>query len=160
MPRYPTRRWFLPVAIAALASGGCTQVRGHQGYVLDADLVDSIQPGVDNRASVEKVLGRPSFSGQFGQGDWYYVARDTKQFAFRTPRPSQQVTLKVSFDPAGNVTAVKRTGLEQVASISPYGKETPTLGRERSFFSELFGNIGAVGAAGGAPGGGGGSDVP
>ena len=38
--------------------------------------------------------------------------------------------------------------------ISPDGDETPTLGRERTFLQDLFGNIGQVGAAGaGAPGG-------
>ena len=49
--------------------------------------------------------------------------------------------------------------MDQVASIDPYGKTTPTLGRKKSFFSELFGNIGAVGAGGGG-GPGGGSDEP
>ena len=61
------------------------------------------------------------------------------------------------FDPAGNVVAVDRMGLEQVARISPMGDKTPTLGRNRSLFNEIFGNIGAVGAGGmGGNGGGGG----
>ena len=38
--------------------------------------------------------------------------------------------------------------------LSPDSTETPTLGRERGFFEDLFGNIGAVGAAGPAPQGG------
>ena len=41
-----------------------------------------------------------------------------------------------------------RRGMEQVASISPSGDKTPTLGRDTSFLEELFGNIGAVGATG------------
>ena len=43
---------------------------------------------------------------------------------------------------------VDRTGLEQVSKISPNGDSTPTLGRHRSFFEDIFGNIGAVGAPG------------
>lgn len=164
MPRLPALLMLVPAALAPAATGGCSQVRAHQGYVADIDLVNSIQPGVDTRASVERTLGRPSFVGQFTNTDWYYIARDTRQFAFRTPRPSEQVTLKVSFDAAGTVSAITRSGLEQIASISPSGEETPTLGRQRSFFSELFGNIGSVGAPGSAPGGGGGGggggDVP
>ena len=44
------------------------------------------------------------------------------------------------------------------ADADPAGAETPTLGRERSFFEDLFGNIGQVGAGGmgqsaGGPGG-------
>ena len=61
--------------------------------------------------------------------------------------------LAVKFDAAGNVVATDRTGLEKVAFFSPDGDETPTLGRERTFFEDLFGNIGVVGA----PGSGGGA---
>ena len=66
--------------------------------------------------------------------------------------------MQISFDQNGTVTAIRRGGLDQIASISPYGKKTPTLGRERGFFQDLFGNIGTVGAAG-AGGGGSGSNT-
>ncbi len=146
----------LPLAAAALALagalGGCTRVATHQGYVADAALVAAIQPGIDNRDSVVGTLGRPTFAGQFDPNAWYYVSRDTKQFAFADPKPVQQTVLEVRFDPNGNVASVQRSGIEKVASIAPWGEKTPTLGRNRSFFAELFGNIGAVGGASrGAP---------
>lgn len=143
------------VALALLATGGCTRIRAHQGYIADPTLITGIQPGVDNRESVEATLGRPSFVGQFDQADWYYVARDTEQFAFYQPKASAQSVLKVRFTPAGTVASVQTTGLEQIVDVSPMGDKTPTLGRERGFFEELFGNIGAVGTGAG-PGGGGG----
>lgn len=146
----------LAAAPAALAATACAPVRSHQGYIIDADLVNSVRPGVDNRQSVLQTLGRPSFTGQFGDTDWYYVARDNANLAFRNPRPNAQVTLRISFDEAGAVTAIRRGGIEQVASVDPSGKETPTLGKKRGFFEELFGNIGAVGAPGAGPAGGGG----
>jgi hypothetical protein len=31
-----------------------------------------------------------------------------------------------------------------IASVDPSGDKTPTLGRQRSFFDELFGNIGTI----------------
>jgi hypothetical protein len=55
----------------------------------------------------------------------------------------------VSFDAAGNVEKVERRGMEQVARINPEEETTPTLGRDTSFFEEIFGNIGAVGAGSG-----------
>ena len=154
------------LAVVTLASAGCTQLRSHQGYVVDTDLVNSVQPGVDNRQSVLQTLGKPTLAGQFDQGDWYYLARDSRNLAFRNPRPNAQITLQISFDQQGTVTAIRRGGLDQVAAVKPYGKTTPTLGRERGFFQDLFGNIGTVGAAGaggGAAGGntgGGGRDRP
>lgn len=140
------------LALAGMLAAGCAPLRSHQGYIVDADLVNAIQPGVDNRQSVLATLGTPSFAAQFNQGDWYYIARDSRNYAFNAPRPRDQLTLQISFDQAGNVSAIRKSGVEQVVDVSPYGKTTPTLGRERGFFQDLFGNIGAVGAAG-APGG-------
>jgi len=133
---------------SAFAASGCTRVRGHQGYIGDSTLVASVQPGIDNRGSVERTLGRPTFGGQFDANDWYYVSRETRQLAFAQPRATSQVVLHVRFDAKGNVAAVEKTGIEKIVSIDPVGDKTPTLGRNRSFFQELFGNIGTVGAAG------------
>jgi outer membrane protein assembly factor BamE (lipoprotein component of BamABCDE complex) len=141
-------RSFALIVGMGLATTACTQIRDHQGYLVDDVLVASVQPGVDNRESVQGTLGRPTFTGQFDQRDWYYVSRDTKQLAFKMPRPTAQTVLHVRFDEAGNVVAVNKTGLEQVASIEPMDDKTPVMGRDRGFFEELFGNIGQVGAAG------------
>jgi outer membrane protein assembly factor BamE (lipoprotein component of BamABCDE complex) len=136
---------------ALVALGGCAGINNHRGAVIDQQLATAIQPGVDNKDSVAKTLGRPTFTGQFNDNDWYYVSRDTKTVAFRNPTVTDQTVLRISFDAAGNVTKVQRTGRELVASIDPESTQTPTLGRKRSFFDELFGNIGTVGAPGAAP---------
>ena len=137
---------------ATILATGCVQIQGHRGYLADEILLQSVQPGVDDRQSVERTLGRPSFVGQFGEPVWYYVSSTTGQKPFRKPTIRQHTVLAVHFDAADNVSAVERTGLELVARIDPENDETPTLGRERSFFEDLFGNIGQVGAA--APTGG------
>jgi outer membrane protein assembly factor BamE (lipoprotein component of BamABCDE complex) len=151
-------RTFTTTAIlgASLAlTTGCASIKDHRGYYADSTLIASVQPGIDNRQSVEKTLGRPTFTSEFGTPSWYYVATNTSQAPFGRPRVTEQSILKVNFDPAGNVSAVNLTGKEKVVNLSPDGDKTPTLGRERSFFQDLFGNIGAVGAGGGAPQGGG-----
>jgi len=138
-------------ALAALA-GGCASIKEHRGYLVDTALVDSVQVGVDNRTSVERTLGRPSFASQFGNPDWYYISTDTRQGPLGRPQPYQQTVLRVRFDPAGNVVGVDRAGLEKHVRLSPDGKKTPTLGRDRGLLEDLFGNIGSVGS-GAAPGG-------
>jgi outer membrane protein assembly factor BamE (lipoprotein component of BamABCDE complex) len=140
----------LATVIAALSlSSGCTRLKSHQGYIGDQTLLSSVQPGVDNKGSVQASLGRPTFVGQFDQNDWYYYSRDAKQLAFSQPVAENQYVLKVRFDQAGNVASVSQTGKELISKISPEGDKTPTLGRDTSFFEEIFGNIGAVGAGGG-----------
>lgn len=135
--------FLLAAAAGAALAAGCAPIRDHQGYVADEQLIASVQPGVDNRESVQRTLGRPTFVGQFDSNDWYYVSRQTRQLAFQHPRPADTTVLRVRFDPSGNVASVERTGLEMVQNIDPTNETTPTLGRNRSFFEEIFGNIGA-----------------
>lgn len=147
LPAMRSRVVIAGIAIALLA-GGCTQLKGRQGYVADSVLSNAITPGVDNRESVERTLGRPTFVGQFSDNEYFYLSRETRQLAFARPRPIDQQVLRVRFDKNGNVAAVDRTGIELVSRLNPNGAKTPTLGRERSFFEDIFGNIGAVGAPG------------
>jgi outer membrane protein assembly factor BamE (lipoprotein component of BamABCDE complex) len=141
-------------AVLASSLGGCATIKDHRGYLVDGALLDSVQAGVDNRTSVEKMLGRPSFVSQFGRQDWYYVSTNTRQAAFNSPHTTEQLLVHIVFDDKGNVASIDRTGAEKVARISPDGDKTPTLGRNRGFLEDLFGNIGQVGAGGaGAQGG-------
>ena len=131
-------------SMSAVLLTGCAGIRDHRGYVLDKELATNIQVGVDNKDSVTKTLGRPSFTGQFDQNDWYYLARDTNTLPFRGPRVKEQTLLHVRFDAAGNVASVGQSGKDQIVAINPVNDKTPTLGRKRSFFDELFGNIGVL----------------
>ena len=129
---------------AAMLTGCALSIRDHRGYVMDEELTQAIQVGTDNKASVERTLGRPTFAGTFDDNDWYYLGRDTRTFAFRSPRVTDQNVLHVRFDQAGNVAAVETTDEKLIAAIDPSDDLTPTLGREKSFFEELFGNIGTI----------------
>lgn len=143
------------VLAAAGTLGACNSIKDHRGYIVDQPLVDSVQPGIDNRQSVERTLGRPTFESAFGRKDWYYVSSNTRQAAFTRPKINEQLVLRVSFDERGNVAAIERSGIEKVVILNPDGDKTPTLGRHRTFLEDLFGNIGTVGTGAGGPGGGG-----
>ncbi len=141
---------------AVLALGACSSIRESRGYVTDGVLLQSIQPGIDNRRSVEGTLGRPTFESQYGEPTWYYISSVTGRRPFVRPRIREHGVLAVRFDEAGNVASIQRGGLDQVVFLQPDGDMTPTLGRERTFLEDLFGNIGQVGGLGGgagAPGG-------
>lgn len=136
------------------ALAGCSSIREQRGYLVDALTYSGIREGIDNQRSVSATLGQPTFTSQFGEPTWYYVSTTTGQRPFGRPRIADQAVLAISFDAAGNVARVDRSGMDRVVYISPDSDETPTLGRERGFLEDLFGNIGAVGAAGPAPQGG------
>ena len=139
---------------AGVAASGCTSIRENRGYIVDQTLTQSVQPGIDNRQSVQATLGRPTFTSQFGEPVWYYVSSVTGRRPFVRPKIEEHSVLAVRFDAEGNVIAADRSGLDQVVYLTPDSDQTPTLGRERSFLEDLFGNIGRVGAPGmGAPAG-------
>jgi len=140
------------VLIAVAMLPACTRTANTMGYIVDEALVAEVKPGVDNRESVQKALGRPSIAGGWDDKTWYYVSRNTKQIAFLMPKPTEQSIIAVSFDAKGNVTGVNRRGLEQVANVDPVNDKTPTLGRETGVLEDLFGNIGRFGSGGAAGG--------
>lgn len=124
----------------------CSRVQNNIGYLVDEAVVAEVKPGIDNRDSVAKALGRPSIAAQWDNKTWYYVSRLTKQTAFLTPKPTTQSIIAITFDDKGNVASVNRRGLEQVANVDPVDDKTPTLGRESGVLEDLFGNIGRVGS--------------
>jgi len=138
----------LGAAALVLAAAGCSSITNHRGYIVDETLAQSVQPGIDNQASVRGVLGQPTYVSEYGEPVWYYISSTTRQAPFPTAKISERAVLAVRFDAAGNVVSAERSGMEQVARINADGDETPTLGRERSFLEDLFGNIGTVGAPG------------
>lgn len=143
----------LALGCAVVLLGGCSSIRESRGFIDDPVLTRTVQPGIDNRRSVEGTLGRPTFESQYGEPTWYYVSSVTGRRPFVRPKIRNHSVLAVQFDAAGNVASVERSGIDQVVYLRPDGDKTPTLGRERGFLEDLFGNIGAVGGAG-LPGGG------
>ncbi len=160
-----TRAYGRKIASLALLAGAvavlpaCTSIRENRGYIVDSTLVNAIQPGLDNQRSVEATLGRPTFMSQFGEPTWYYVSSTTGRKPFVRPQIEAHRVLAIRFDQTGNVLSADTSGIDQVVYLSPESDTTPTLGRERGFLEDLFGNIGVVGApgaGGGAPRGPGG----
>ena len=134
------------VLAGAVALSACTTAKTYEGFVADPAIVATIQPGLDNKMSVEAAMGKPSFIGTDNPNDWYYVSRTLGQLAFRTPRPKEHKVIHVRFGANDVVESVNERGLDTVASVNPNGDKTPTMGRNKSLFEELFGNIGGAGS--------------
>lgn len=150
------------IAGIVMATGACSSIVYHRGYIAEPVLTNAIHPGIDNKRSVRGTLGDPTLVSQFGNPVWYYVSSVTHQAPFTRPHITSESVLAIHFNRAGDVTAVDHTGLSKVVQVKPDHAKTPTLGRKRTLLEDLFGNIGQVGAAapgvggaGGGPGGGG-----
>ena len=118
-------RILLAIGLGALVLGasGCTRVRTHQGYQVDKLLVDSVQPGIDNRASVEGTLGRPTFTSQFGEQEWYYISR-----SHRGTRP-QRSAATVACSTRFSVISARSVPVAWVVPVQAVAAPAPTAAK-------------------------------
>ncbi len=150
----PSRLIAAALAAALLATtGACTRIRDVKGYIADDQLIATLQPGVDNKGSVQKTLGRPTMISEIDPNRWFYVSQLTRQLAFLNPKPENHQILVVSFDAKGNLAKTEKLGRDQIVSVNASGDKTPTRGKESGLWENLFGDIGryAPAGAGGGP---------
>jgi len=133
------------VASTALTITACGNGRALRGYVFDAELADAIQPGVDNRASVETTLGTPTMRATFDDGTWYYISTTVRIRPIFWPDAKAHRVLVVSFNDSGVVSDVNNLGLDDMREVENVRDKTPTKGRKLNFFEQIFGSIGRFG---------------
>lgn len=134
--------------VATSLMGGCAKTINHRGYLIDEDVVSEIRPGVDNRASVSAAMGTPSVKPAFDDSTWFYVSQTQESWAFFKPDLTAHEVIAVSFDSAGNVSAIDRMGMDTIHSVNHVDRTTPTRGKELGFFEQIFSNIGRFSGAG------------
>lgn len=147
---------FLFLGICAAILWGCQATVDQRGNLPDPDTVLQVQPGVDDRDQVAKVLGSPSTIATFNDKTWYYISKKTSRIAFWNPTVLDQEVLMVKFDDSGIVSDMKLYGLEDGRNVTHDPNITPTSGREFTILQQLIGNIGRFGGSNGnifSPGG-------
>ncbi len=135
------------VLTAALATTACGNSRAVRGYVFDTELADAIQPGVDNRTSVESTLGTPTMAATFDPNTWYYVSTTVRVRPVFWPDAQQHRVLVVAFNDRGVVSAVNNLDIDDMLEVDAVADRTPTRGRKQNFFQSIFGAIGRFGGA-------------
>lgn len=149
MPSLPTNKILKISLIAgsALTTAACGNGKALRGYVFDTELANAIQPGVDNRASVETTLGTPTMMATFDEKTWYYVSTTVRVRPIFWPDATAHRVLVVSFNDSGVVSDVDNLGLEDMRDVENVSDKTATKGRKLNLFEQIFGSIGRFGGA-------------
>jgi outer membrane protein assembly factor BamE (lipoprotein component of BamABCDE complex) len=142
-----TRSFLFFSACWALLSA-CSPMVDQRGNLPDPDAVLAVQPGIDDKTQVIKLLGSPSTVASFNDKTWYYISKKTSQIAFWDPTILDQEVLMIKFDDSDVVNDMKVYGLEDGHSITPDPNITPTYGRELTILQQLLGNLGRFGGSG------------
>jgi outer membrane protein assembly factor BamE (lipoprotein component of BamABCDE complex) len=141
------RRMAAAAVALALALGACAPTTQVHGFVPSQADVARITPGIDDAASVEAVLGRPSASGLLRDGSWFYVQSTIQNYTYHPPRAIDRTVLAVNFDERGIVTGIDRYGIEDGQVVNLTTRVTETGGRQMGVLEQLFGNLLNIDAA-------------
>lgn len=128
--------------IIALPSVACEPIVETHGFVPSQERLAQLQPGVQTKADVRRLLGAPSTTGTFDEKVWYYISRRTESVAFYKAEVTDQQVVAIYFDDQDVVRKIERKGLEDARQIAFSERETPTAGNELGLVEQLLGNLG------------------
>ena len=134
--------FFIVIGAVTVAVSACADRLDTRGNLLDPERVEEIKPGEQTREEVVEILGSPSSVTAFGSDTWYYIAKQTKTFAFFAPEVTERQILVVKFSKDGKVIEVDKVGLEQSREINHVKRKTPTHGNKLTVLEQLIGNLG------------------
>lgn len=120
----------------------CTPQINTHGDQLDADRLKLVQPGVQSRDEVARLLGSPSSTSTFGDEAWYYISDVVKTRSIFDREVTERQVVTIRFDPQGVVREVDMFGLERGREVELVERETPSFGQSLTFFDQLVGNLG------------------
>jgi len=133
----------IAVLSAAALTAACAPVIGQNGFqAIDAKPAD-IVAGTDTKQTVLTKLGTPSTTSTFEHDNvWYYISQVTEKYTYNRAQVTQRSVTEITFDDAGQVSAVNNLGLEDGRVVAMNGRETPTRGRQLTILEQLLGNVG------------------
>ncbi len=135
------RSKIISLFLLAAVLTACEPTVANRGNILDADQLAEIKAGTSTREDVATKLGSPTQISTFDDKVWYYIGRQTEQYAFLDPEVVQQKAVEVRFDDKGVVTSITNLDLAEAQDIEPVDRATPTFGRDDTFIKQLLGNL-------------------
>lgn len=135
------RRFGTSLVVGAVLLTACAPTIRVHGYVPTRADLSQIRPGVDNYATVEETIGRPSSSGLLQDRTWYYVQSVVENYTYNPPRVVDRTVLAVEFNDSGVVIGLVEYGLEDGRIVNLTTRTTETGGRQLGVLEQLFGNL-------------------
>jgi outer membrane protein assembly factor BamE (lipoprotein component of BamABCDE complex) len=131
----------LAIALAGYLSA-CASKTATRGNLPTESQLEKIKVGESSRQDIVKILGNPSTRGTFDSQVWYYISRQTEQWAFMPAKVVDQRVIAIYFNPRGQVQHLEQYRTEDGRKVDFVRRETPTSGHELGFWEQMFGNLG------------------
>ena len=137
------------LALAGLASGGCSSSVYTHGNQLDPASLAKVEPGKTRLLEVQALFGRPSATGAFGSGRVYYVAQIMEEAPGGRKETVSRTLVAFSYNDTGVVTAIDITDEQSGRSIYHRDEKTPTPGDTFGVLEQVFRNVRRAGGQSG-----------
>ena len=131
------------IFIFGLYSSCSSVIQSHGHVPLNSDL-EKIKVGIDNKKSIESLIGKPTTSSVLNNRDWYYIGSTVKHSGWKKPQEIKCVIIAISFTQAGIVENIERYSLSDGQEIKISSRVTRKKVKDNTFLRQLLGNFGRV----------------
>lgn len=128
--------------LGAVLLAGCESVVHLRGNYVEEEDIEKIEINKTTRQEVHELLGPPSHVQMFDGAGWYYIGEKTQALSFFKPEVLERILIFISFDKNNIVSSLVQKDSIEGFEFDVTEEKTPTLGRDPSFFKEIFGSIG------------------
>ena len=129
----------------------CVSKKIVNGNLPDADMISILKVGKDDKNTVVKLLGDPSFRGSLGDSSYYYVGTLSSKIAFLKPSVEEQYILELKFDKKSLLKNIYFYDKSLSTNIAMSPLETESGGTKQTLLQQLLGNFGVPGMKRGGP---------
>lgn len=136
----------LVAALALVAVAACSPVYRYHGFIPTDQDLEEIAVGLDTRATVASIIGKPGASGLLAESGWYYVRSEFKHQTYQAPEETEREVVAISFDEGGVVENIERFGLERGEVVVLSRRVTDSNIKGVSILDQLFGGLGGASA--------------
>tara|TARA_B110000008_G_scaffold87032_1_gene88908 strand:- start:390 stop:839 length:450 start_codon:yes stop_codon:yes gene_type:complete len=131
------------IFIFGLYSSCSSIIQSHGHVPLNSDL-EKIKVGIDNKKSIESLIGKPTTASLLNNRDWYYIGSTMKHSGWKKPQEIKRVIIAISFTQAGVVENIERYSLSDGQEIKISSRVTRKKVKDNTFLRQLLGNFGRV----------------
>ncbi len=122
---------------------GCAPKVEVRGNMPPASKLERISVGETRMDEIVALIGTPSTVATFDSYVWYYISSRKEGFAFFDKEITDYVVLELKFNKERVLESMNRYLEEDRLALSYSEQETPTSGREFTFWEQMFGNLSA-----------------
>ncbi len=135
-------KYLIILSLAFFAACNPIEKRGYSFELSDHKF---LKEDVHNKKDVLLLMGHPSFVSDVNQKElWVYYSEDVKKVLFFKPDILSRKIVTVSFNDKDVVKRIENYDLQDQNSVEFNKNYTAVASPKKSWWSEIFGNIGQV----------------